>query len=55
MLEREFTLGYALLVRGIFRLSQHLGPEANTIKKKDKLLCRFIPYFTCKIWKKTTK
>ena len=23
-------------------------PEANIIKKKDKLLGRFIPYLTCK-------
>ena len=25
-----------------------MRPEANIIKKKDKLLGRFIPYFTCK-------
>ena len=31
------------------------GPEANIIKKKDKLLGRFIPYFTCKIWNKNTQ
>ena len=24
--------------------------KANIIKKKDKLLGRFIPYFTCKVW-----
>ena len=28
------------------------APEANIIKKKDKLLGRFILYFTCKIWNK---
>ena len=30
-------------------------PEANIIKKKDKLLGRFIPYFTCKTWNKNTQ
>ena len=29
--------------------------EANIIKKKDKLLGRLIPYFTCKIWNKNTQ
>ena len=32
-----------------------LASEANIIKKKDKLLGRFIPYFTCKIWNKNTQ
>ena len=31
------------------------GPEANIIKKNDKLLGRFIPYFTCKIWNKNAQ
>ena len=31
------------------------GPEANIIKKKDKLLGRFIPYLTCKIRNKDTQ
>ena len=30
-------------------------PEANIIKKKDKLLGRFIPYLTCKIRNKDTQ
>ena len=30
-------------------------PEANIINKKDKLLGRFIPYLTCKIWNKDTQ
>ena len=30
-------------------------PEANIIKNKDKLLGRYIPYFTRKIWNKTTQ
>ena len=32
-----------------------LRSEANIIKKKDKLLGRFIPYFTCKISNKNTQ
>ena len=37
-------------------LDQNNGPcrSANIIKKKDKLLGRFIPYFTCKIRNKDT-
>ena len=31
------------------------GSEANIIKKKDKLLGRFIPYLTCKIRNKDTQ
>ena len=31
------------------------GAEANIIKKKDKLLGRFIPYLTCKISNKDTQ
>ena len=32
-----------------------LTSEANIIKKKDKLLGRFIPYLTCKIRNKDTQ
>ena len=34
---------------------QPVDSEANIIKKKDKLLGRFIPYFTRKIWNKNTQ
>ena len=37
------------------RCACYSRPEANIIKKKDKLLGRFIPYLTCKIRNKYTQ
>ena len=41
----------------IIRKGQGQGQKQGQkiIKKKDKLLGRLIPYFTCKIWNKNTQ